>query len=290
MVKGIIQLCDEYPAVVALVVAFQTALNALKAKVLEIEETALLGSLSIAGITDEKKSFKEIVCQLTIDIAGMIYAYAVETANSTLKQEVKLTLSSLKRKSDTELALICQSIHDRALEFKAQLNDYGVTNDMTTALQTAITDYAAASPKPRTAIGKRKTRKEMLKQQFKDLDEILKERMDNLMGKFRTSNAEFYESYFNLREVPDPHTTTTQLKGIVTDAANSAPIKDAVITVVEPNKTTKTNSKGEYSFKPIAFGKVTVTVTKENYQPYENDEIQIVLGDITHLDVSLIII
>ncbi len=288
MVKGIILFCDEFPSVVSQVTAFQNAVTALKAKVAEIEETAELSSLSLAGITADKKNFKETVCQLTVDIAGMISAYAVETSNSTLKQEVNLTISRLKRKSDTELVLICQAVHDRAVEFKAELGDYGVTNDMTAELQTAITNYADASPKPRTAIGKRKTRKEIIKQLFRELDEILKDRMDALMGKFRTSKPEFYQTYFNLREIPDPSTTTTTLKGIITDSSNATPIKGAVITVVELAKTATTDSKGEYSIKPIEHGKHTVTIAKDGYQTFEDDEIEIKLGDIRHLDVSLV--
>ncbi len=288
MVKGIIQLCDEFPAIVSLVVAFQTAVTALKAKVAEIEETAELSSLSLAGITADKRNFKEIVCQLTVDIAGMISAYAVETSKITLKEEVNLTISRLKRKSDTELVLICQAIHDRAVEHKDALEDYGVTVGMTTALQTAIDDYAAASPKPRTAIGKRKTRKEIIKQLFKELDAILNERMDALMGKFRITHPEFYQTYFNLREIVDPSTTTTTLKGTITDSSDATPLKNATITVVELSKTAKTDSSGEYSIKPIEHGKYTVTITKDGYQTFEDDEIEIKMGDIRHLDVGLV--
>jgi len=288
MVKGIIQLCDEFPAIVSLVVAFQTAVTALKAKVAEIEETAELSSLSLAGITADKRNFKETVCQMTADIAGMIYAYAVETSNITLKEEVNLTISRLKRKSDTELVLICQAIHDRGFENKDALVDYGVTTEMLTALQTAIDDYAAASPKPRTAIGKRKTRKEIIKQLFKELDAILNERMDALMGKFRTTHPEFYQTYFNLREIVDPSTTTTTLKGTITDSADATPIKNATVTVVELGKTAQTDSAGKYSIKPIEHGKYTVKIEKDGYQTFEDDEIEIKMGDIGHLDVSLV--
>lgn len=288
MVKGIIQLCDESPAIIALVVAFQNALTALKAKVAEIEETAELNSLSLTGITADKVNLKLILCQLAADLAGMIYAYASETANQTLKQEVNFSLTKLQKTRDSETALVCQAIHDRAFELKDVLENYGVTVEMLTALQTAINDYAAALPKPRTAIGKRKTRKEIIKQLFKELDEILNERMDALMGKFRTTHPEFYQTYFNLREIVDPSTTTTTLKGTITDSATATPIKNATITVVELSKTAQTDSAGEYSIKPIEHGKYTVKIEKEGYQTFEDDEIEIKMGDIRHLDVSLV--
>lgn len=107
------------------------------------------------------------------------------------------------------------------------------------------------------------------------------------MGKFRTSHPEFYETYFALREIIVSSTTTTQLKDIITDAADATQLKDAVITVVELSKSTKSNTAGEYSFKPVAFGKFTVTVTKEGFDNFQADEVEVKLGDITHLDVEL---
>lgn len=288
MAKGLASFLDENPAIVATVVAFQTAVNALKDKIAAIDDIAELSSLSIVGITADKRFSKESLCQLTADIAGMIYAFAVDTKNNALKEEVNLSISRLKRKGDTELLQICQAIHDRAEENKGSLGDYGITNEMIAELQTAIDNYAAASPKPRTAIGKRKTRKEIEKQLFKELDEILNDRMDALSGKFRKSHPEFYQTYQNLREIIDPSTTTTQLKGTITDASTNAPIKGATITVIQLNKTAVTDSSGEYSIKPIEHGKFTVKVEKTGYETYENDEIEIKMGDILDLDVSLV--
>ncbi len=61
-----------------------------------------------------------------------------------------------------------------------------------------------------------------------------------------------------------------------------------MITVVEPGKTAKTDSAGEYSIKPIVHGKFTIKVTKEGYQDFEADEIEIKMGDMRHLDVRLV--
>jgi hypothetical protein len=174
------------------------------------------------------------------------------------------------------------------MEHVDALKEYGITADLLSSLQTAISNFNEAAPKPRTEIGRRKTRKEMIVQLFKELDEILNERMDALMGKFRTSHPEFYQTYFNLREVKDTSTTATQLKGVITDSSTGAPIKGATIEVVELAKTAKTDSTGEYFFKPIQFGKFTVKITADGYQPFENDEIEIKMGDIRHLDVSLV--
>ena len=288
MVKAVIALCDDNNTIISTVAALVTALNELKAKTAEIDDTAQLAAVNLTGITTDKSNSRQNLCELSADIAGIVYAFAAENSNNTLKQEVNYPISKLQRVRDAEIALVCRTIYDRADEFKTELADYGITNEMLTELNTAITNYQAAAPKPRTAISNRKSRKEILKQLFRELDAILFDRMDKLIGKFRKSHPEFHEAYFNVRELIDPPTTTTQLKGKVTDSATNAPIKGALITVVQPNKTALTNSSGEYSIKPIEHGTVTVQVVKEGYQPYENDEIEIKMGDVLNLDVSLV--
>ena len=57
----------------------------------------------------------------------------------------------------------------------------------------------------------------------------------------------------------------------------AAIINTEQLIILELNKITKTNSTGKY----------TVTVTKEGYQTFEKDEIEVKLGDIRHLNVSL---
>jgi hypothetical protein len=69
-------------------------------------------------------------------------------------------------------------------------------------------------------------------------------------------------------------------------SATVTPIKGATITIVELAKTTKTDAPGKYAFKPVEHGKYTVRITAESYQPFENDEIEVKMGDIRHLDWS----
>jgi hypothetical protein len=289
MVKGLIQFLNENTEIVSIVGAFQTALTVLKAKVAEIDETIEQVSASLSGITTDKLNLKQALSQFSADTAGMIYAFASANANNTLKQEVNFSAAKLLKKRDADLAALCQVIHDRGTEYVDSLNDYGINTELLRSLQSAINSFKDAVPKPRTAIGKRKTRKEILVQLFRELDEILNDRMDALMGKFRTTHPEFYRTYFNLREIKDTSTTATQLKGVITDSSTGAPVKGATIEVVELARTAKTGSTGEYFFKPIQFGKFTVKITAEGYQPFENDEIEIKMGDIRHLDVRLLV-
>ncbi len=279
--------CDDNSTIIAAVPAFQTALINFKAKIATITNTAQLKDTPLTGMVVDKSSFKQTLCEMTADIAGVIFAFASATGNQTLKQEVNFTLYKLLKTRDEQLAPRCQNIHARGLENKAALVDYGITNTKLTDLQTAIDNYAAETPKPRTALSQRKTLTANLRQFFKDTDAILTEQMDKLVSNFKAANPDFVSTYETVRIIIDPATTATQLKGIVTDSTTKNPIKNATVTIVELSKTTKTNFAGAYYFKPVANGTYTVTATATGFQNFQADGVEVKLGVITSLDVGL---
>ena len=278
---------DDNSTIIAAVPAFQTAFTNFKAKIAAIINTAQLKDTPLTGMVVDKSSFKQTLCEMTANIAGVIFAFASATNNQTLKQEVNFTLYKLLKTRDEQLAPRCQGIHARAIENKDALEDYGITNTKLTALQTAINNYAAETPKPRTALSQRKTLTANLRQLFKDTDAILTEQMDKLVSNFKAANPDFVTAYFSNRQIIDPATTTTQLKGIVTNKSDGTAINQAEITVIEAAKTAKANSLGNYSIKPIAAGKYTIRVSKAGFNDFEVFDFDVKLGDITTLNVEL---
>lgn len=279
---------DDNSTVIAAVPAFQTAFTNFKAKIASNINTAQLNDTPLTDIVVDKSSFKQTLGEMTADIAGVIFAFASANNNQTLKQEVNFTLYKLLKTRDEQLAPRCQNIHARGIENKDALVDYGITAAKLAALQTAINNYAAETPKPPTALSQRKTLTSNLRQLFKDADAILTEQLDKLVSNFKAANPDFVATYETVRIIIDPVTTATQLKGIVTDAATKNPIKNATVTIVELSKTTKTNFAGAYSFKPVANGIYTVTVTATYYENFQADGVEVKLGVIASLDVGLV--
>jgi Carboxypeptidase regulatory-like domain len=280
--------CDNNAAVVALIPAFDNAFKDFKAKIIEIVVADQQKNTDLTGITADKAQSKQALCQQTSKIAGGIFAFAATTSNNELKEQMNVSLSKLQKMSDTRLTARSQNIHDAGVANLDALADYGVTKAMLTALQTAIDEYSAAAPKPRTARSQRKAIVASLQDLFKQADEILITYMDSLIGLIRETNPDFADLYENLREIDDPNTTTTQLKGVITNKTDGTPIKGATVTIVETAQTMKTDSSGEYSFKPILNGKYTMRVTKEGFQDFENDEVEVKMGAVNHRDVALV--
>lgn len=279
---------DDNAAIIASNSAFQTAFNKFKANKIAITNTAQLKGVALTGITADKMSSKLTLCQLAADIVGVIYAYASTNSNNTLKQEMNISVSKLLRTRDSELAPRCQNIHDKVTANLAALTDYGITAALLTNLQTAINNYSAETPKPRTALSGRKTANANLAALFKENDTILKDQLDKLAELFKTDNPDFVKTYESNRIIVDSAKTTTQLKGVVTNKSDNTPIKGATVTIVETGANAITNSKGEYSIKPAPIGEFTVRVTANGFQDLEMDEIGIKLGDTNILNLEIV--
>ncbi|HEX8736288.1 MAG TPA: carboxypeptidase-like regulatory domain-containing protein [Pyrinomonadaceae bacterium] len=280
--------CDGNATVVASIPAFQTAFNDFKAKIAEIVAAAQQKSADLTGITADKNQRKQALCQQTAKIAGALYAFAATTSNNELKQQVNVSLSKLQKLSDNQLIARCQNIHDAGVANIDALGDYGIKPGLLSALQTAIDEYAAAAPKPRTARSQRKALTGSLSDLFKEADAILIDRMDSFINLIRETNPDFADIYENARQIVDPNTTTTQLKGVVTNKTDGTPIKGASVTIIEIPQTTTTDSAGEYSFKPIINGKYTMQVKAAGFQDFEDDEVEVKLGAVNHVDVELV--
>ena len=278
--------CDDNALIIAAVPAFQTASTISKA-IADIINITQLKDVALTGITIDKSNSKQTLCQIAADMAGIISAFASATSNNTLKQEVNFPVSKLLKTRDDELAPRCQNIHAKAVANLAALADYGITAAMLTGLQTAINNYSAETPKPRTALSQRKTYNANLAVLFKETDAILRDQLDKLVMTFKTSNPDFIKTFESNRIIIDPASTATQLKGVITNKSDDNPIKGATITIVELSKTATTNFAGEYSFKPVANGTYTVTVTATGFQNFQTDGVEVKLGVITSLGVEL---
>lgn len=294
MYRAVEQHCNANPAIVSVVAAFETAFDELVVVITSIGGTEQLVTSPLAGIAADKTNTKQALIELTAEIAGSIYAFAVVANNETLKAEADLNVTKLNKTRDEELAPRCQNIHDRAQANLFPLNGYGVTAAKLTALQTAIDTYAADVPKPRTAVANRKTQNINLVELFRQGDAILKDRMDKLVGNLRAAHPDFVTTYEAARIIIDPPTTSTQLKGTVTKASDNSPIFNATVTAVTPvgivpvvTRSTTSDTDGKYKIKPIPHGVYDITVTATGFETFTDPTVELKFGESTIIDAVL---
>lgn len=286
--------CNENTAIISKIAAFQTAFNDFKAKVAAITELARQDDVPLTGITIDKNVIRQKLCELAASLASVIYAYASTVGNNQLKLEMDFAYSDLMKMRDDALPARCQNLLETGAANLAALADYGVTGEMLADLQSAIDEYAAANPKPRTAISERKTVTANLVLLFDEADAILKDRMDKLVRLFKQGNPGFVKTYESIRRIVQMPTITTQLRGIVTSRADGTFVKNAQITATNttatfnyPPVTVAANADGEYLFKPLLNGTYKITVTAAGFNDFEAEDVKVKLGEITTLDIKL---
>lgn len=287
MCRVVESICDENSVIISELVGFQTAFNKFKNLLAQVFETEQFRIVPLNGIAAEKAADRTKLAKQIANLAGFIHAYASATTNDTLRAEVNFSYSKFIQMRQDQLVSVSQNIHNLAVANLAALGNYGVTDAKLEALQKAIDDFREAIPKPRAAKGQKTTMTVNLNEILEQIDDILVNQMDALVPNFEEANPDFVRRYREARKIIDPATTKTQLKGVVKSKTDGLPIKGATVTIVELNLTTKTNSAGEYLFKPVQNGEIAIRINVEGFQELEKDEIKIKLGEINHCNFEL---
>lgn len=279
--------CNDNPAIVATIKAFQTAAGTFNNTIASIIATARQEDLVTKGITIDKAEARKTLCRLAADIAAPIVAYAAATKNNKLLNEVNYTHSDFIRTKDEQLAPRCQNIYHAAKANEAALIDYGITTTTTDTLLATINNYQAKVPDPRNATAQKSTIRANLKNLIKEADQILKLQMDKTVLSFKTSNPDFVKTYKANRIIVDPGQSTTTLKGVIINSTDKSPISGATIVVVETGTKTTSNQKGSYQIKPIPAGISTINISAPKYKHKTEKEVTIKQGQNTTLDITL---
>lgn len=81
--------------------------------------------------------------------------------------------------------------------------------------------------------------------------------------------------------------TTGFISGIVTDRKTSETMPFADVRIVELKIHATTGENGYYAFKGIPPGRYTIAVDWVGYEPYLNDKVRVIAGEITREDIAL---
>jgi DNA repair exonuclease SbcCD ATPase subunit len=193
---------DANISIISGIAAFAATYNKIKANIASLLAAVQQKSAALTGIASGKTNFRQTLSSQTVTIAGLVETYASDIGNDQLREEMHITESRLKRTRD-EFAPLCQFVHDRAAEHLDALKDYNLNAAKLAALQTAIDNYKAEVPKPRTAISNRKTTTANIAALLKDNDKLF-EKFDKQIESLRADHPDFVNTYFSTRNVINP--------------------------------------------------------------------------------------
>ena len=272
--------------------------TSLKSSITSIQTYAEQQKFAKTGIAETKKQARKTLALLSVDTSRKLTALATFANNKVLLDEIKYSESVLNRCPDTQLRDIAQGLYNRAQTNLTALATYGVTAATQTALQTAITNFVTAIPKPRIGIAEKKQSTTQLVNYFKAADSAL-DNIDTLIEIIRLTQPNFYNGYKSVRKIIMTGGNTLTMKGLVTDLSTGEPIKGAIVEFAMDGNSVKskaaratevmvkkTADKGRFNVKTLPAGIYTVTVKKNGYSP-QVETVAISDNERTELNIQL---
>jgi hypothetical protein len=183
--------------------AFVEVVNKFEKLTSEIDAQRQIQEGRTTGITENKQKEEDEMIQATIETGAAVYAYADIIGDSELKSKVNYSPSDLKTARDTDLRVICQSVHNVAKDRISELGDYGTTPEDLDKLQKEIDDFSEMLSKSMKAINTRSTATAKIAELMKETDELLKNQLDKLVTTLQSREPEFYTNYMKARRIID---------------------------------------------------------------------------------------
>ncbi|MFH0893516.1 MAG: hypothetical protein V2A54_03680, partial [Bacteroidota bacterium] len=192
MNRTALKVCEEEAALINTVVELANSVQAIKTKEDELESIIKEQELSIVGITENKNHIKEKLVGLTTRVAGSVYAYASKSEDYSVKGEVRVTETLLKRKPDHMLIPLCQGIYELAMSIgTVVLNTYGADNTLMNEMNTVLDKFKLVAEAPEVANSRSVSNNRKIAKLIREIRLLWTNEVDKMMLVFRDTNDRF---------------------------------------------------------------------------------------------------
>jgi hypothetical protein len=270
-----------FPAVVTKFREIKTDIHAIRL----VQETPRTGAAV------DKQNVRDQLINAVIWVRDGVQAHAAATENNDLLQSVHFTDSDLKTCRDTILADKANVVFTIADPLEEEIGTYFVTRAEIDLVRDLRNDFNTIIAEPRLGIVSTGSATKDLVLKFKERDQILK-KMDIMIKPFAKSNKTFVDNYFRARIIVDlghrkSGTKYAVFEALIRDFETQQPLSGATFTVVETGQSVVTGADGKARVSLKVAGTFTIQVTLEGYTPYNEEGINIQLGNQLNFEIDL---
>jgi hypothetical protein len=155
------------------------------------------------GAAGEKGNVRQDYEAKILEIGDQLASIAAAANDPALAAQVEFSKAGLGKLSDDDLETAGKRVATLAQANMAALADHLVTAADVAELEQLTADFDDIKNKPRTAIAGRAGETATLPDLITAATNLLRDRLDKQMTKFRQSNPEFYAGYQSARVVVD---------------------------------------------------------------------------------------
>ncbi|MCY1721641.1 hypothetical protein OU798_14900 [Prolixibacteraceae bacterium Z1-6] len=155
------------------------------------------------AVTADKALMLKNLIEKAVTVSGILQAYAAVTEDVQLAGKVQLTKTDIERARETDVEALIAPVIDEARKELVNLADYGVSEELIVELETTLDDYKALIGQPRTVRNQAFAAMTLMDELFDACNDVVKNKLDKLMIRFKFTNTEFYSEYERARTIVD---------------------------------------------------------------------------------------
>ncbi|PKP01286.1 MAG: hypothetical protein CVU11_15675 [Bacteroidetes bacterium HGW-Bacteroidetes-6] len=287
MVHTALGTCDKAAAILQTIPALWNTYQTAVAKAEVVEDYVQNQIRRIDGITIDKRKSRMKLINYVMVASGLVRAYANDSDNDTLTNEVKVSRSKLQHMRDEVMFDKAKVVIDIALSMQTLIAPYGLTPTIAANMQTALDDYHTRLQSTTQARAEKKYYTRQVNVLINELVALLRNNLDVNMEVLMMSHPEVVEKYRNSRVIYDYSTgrkkkvieeeDASVLSGTVTDV-DGFPLADARVVIEGTSIHTTTDADGEYLIDSVPAGKYNLVISIAGYKEVRENQMEIAAG------------
>jgi hypothetical protein len=204
--------------------AFASAVQTFGARLDALEQSMYQQNIALVGVSAVRDAKKSIVADKAYAMSSAMVAYGVVNNDVELINHVKIARHRIMHAPRDLVLVLVDRILIRGASLIGQLDIYGVDQAAIDQLQLLRDELSTQMNAPRNAILDRKGQTERIRNLVKEIDAILKFRLDKLIIILKEEHPELFAAYTNARVIVD-HRNRTAGSGERDDGSSTPPLE-----------------------------------------------------------------
>ncbi len=184
------------PKAMALIPAFAEGINELESINTQIEDAAIQQIKDIGGVTTNKDTQMDDLCDLLVDVSGAVHTYALKKKDEALATKVNYNENKIDKMSRTDLISASGAVVEEAGKIAPEdLLIQGISAEELKDFNDVYLAYKTVSTEPREAKIERSGYTKQIANLFVEATNLKKKTLDRLATQFKRKDPDFYQKY-----------------------------------------------------------------------------------------------
>jgi hypothetical protein len=279
--------CTDNSLIWSFLVAFGTAMTALRLKINSIYSTESRQEENNKGVTRTKAEIKEELANSTVAVSNAMQAFAESINNQTLFTQMGVSYSTIYYSKNEVAISSAELVLNKVNSYPiATLEPFGISQPVVDMLTEIITRYKTVAPSTRNVVTSKTVLTNNLEQLVNEGNLIMRKNLLKLGRQFKATHPNFYDGMvFNAKVIRN--NIHAKIRLTVKDEITNAPLTGVLVEIVGTPLKGMTDMDGKCTITKISEGLKTVELKKTNFAVYTITDIDFKRGKAVTVTVKM---